>query len=104
MECRPKTTHEMILIHGFAKVTNDPILQSARPDVAIGVGRHEDRRNRMPYFDEVSMEFESGHRGHMKVSDQAGSWLMPSLKLRKLSAEVPPSQCASALGCAARVT
>jgi hypothetical protein len=45
MERRPKTAHEMILIQGFAKVTNDPILQGARADVVIGVGRHEDRRN-----------------------------------------------------------
>jgi hypothetical protein len=62
----------MILIHGFAKVTNDPILQSAGPDLVIGEGRHEDRRNRMPHIDEASVQLESRHHGHMKVSDQAG--------------------------------
>jgi hypothetical protein len=47
MESRTKTLHEMLLINGFAKVTNDPILQSACPDVAIGVRRREDGRIRM---------------------------------------------------------
>jgi hypothetical protein len=47
MESRTKTVYEMILINGLAKVTNDPIVQSARPDVVIGIGRHEERRN--PY-------------------------------------------------------
>jgi hypothetical protein len=74
MERRAKTAHEMILIHGFAKVTDDPIPQSAGPDVVIGVGGYEDRRNRMPQFDEASMELQSVHRGHMKVSDQAGGF------------------------------
>jgi hypothetical protein len=74
MERRTKTAHEMIFVHGFAKVTNDPIRQCARPDVDIWVGRHEDRRNRMPHFDEVSMELESGHPGHMNVGDQAAGF------------------------------
>jgi hypothetical protein len=64
----------MILIHGFAKVTNDPILQSAGPDVVIWVSCHEDRRNLMPPFDEASMEVESGHRGHVDVGNQAGGF------------------------------
>jgi hypothetical protein len=71
MERRTKTAHEMILIHGFAKVTNDPILQCACPDVDIGVGRHEDRRNCMPHFDEASMELQSVHCGHVDVGYQA---------------------------------
>ena len=50
MESRTKTPHEMRLINGLAKVTNDPIVQSAGPDVVIGVGRHEDRRNRMSRY------------------------------------------------------
>jgi hypothetical protein len=74
MERRTKTAHEMILVHGFAKVTNDPILQSARPDLVIGVGRYEDRRNRMPHFDEASMELQSVHRGHVDVGYQAAGF------------------------------
>ena len=57
----------MLLINGLAKVTYDPIVQGARPDVAIGVGRHEDRRNCMPHFDKASMELQSVHRGHVDV-------------------------------------
>jgi len=41
MENRTKTPHEMLLINGLAKATNDSILQSAGPDVVIGAGRHE---------------------------------------------------------------
>jgi hypothetical protein len=74
MERRTKTAHEMILIQGFAKVANDPILQSARPDVVIRIGRHKDGRNRVPHFDEASVELESRHRGHMNVGDQAGGF------------------------------
>jgi hypothetical protein len=42
MESRTKTPHSMLLINGLAKVTNDPIVQSAGPNVVIGVGRHKD--------------------------------------------------------------
>ena len=74
MESRTKTPHEMLLVNGFAKVANDSIVQGAGPDVVIGIGRHEDRRNRIPRIDEVSIELESGHRGHMDVGDQAGGF------------------------------
>jgi hypothetical protein len=37
----------MALINRLAKVTDGPIVQSAGADVVIGVGRHEDRRNRV---------------------------------------------------------
>jgi hypothetical protein len=77
MERRVKTAHEMILIQRFAKVTNDPLLQSASPDVVIGVSRHEDRRNGIARIDEMSVELESGHRGHMDVGDQAGGFDKP---------------------------
>ena len=75
MESRTKTPQEILLVNGLAEVTNDPIVQGARPDVVIGVGRHEDRRNRMPHIDDASVQFESRHRGHMKVSDQAGGFV-----------------------------
>ena len=74
MESRTKTPHEMLLINGFAKVTNDPIVQGAGPDVVIGIGRHEDCRNRIARCDEALVEVESGHRGHMNVGDQAGGF------------------------------
>jgi hypothetical protein len=74
MEGRTKTPREMFLINGLAKVANDPIVESASPDVVIGVGRHEDRRNCIPLSDEVSVELESGHCGHMDVGDQTGGF------------------------------
>ena len=74
MESRTKTLHEMLLINGLAKIANDPILESAGPDVFIGVGGHKDRRNRVSRIDEASVELESGHRGHMDVGDQAGGF------------------------------
>src|SRR6266436_2449922 len=61
----------MLLINWLTKVTNDPIVQGASPVNVIGVGRNEDRRNGVPDFDEVSVELDSGHRGHMDVGDQA---------------------------------
>jgi hypothetical protein len=74
MESPTKTSHEVLLVNWLAKVTNDPILQGARPDVVIGVGRHKDCRNRMPHIDEASVQLESGHCGHMDVGDQAGGF------------------------------
>jgi hypothetical protein len=74
MESRTKTLYEVLLINRFAKVTSDPILQRAHSDVIIGVGRHEDRRNCIARIDEVSVELESGHRGHMDVGDLAGGF------------------------------
>ena len=60
------------LIHWLTKVTDDPIVQGAGPVNVIGVGSHEDCRNRVPCIDEVSVEFDAGHRRHMDVGDQAG--------------------------------
>ncbi len=74
MEGRAETPHEMLLINGLAKVTNDPILQSAGADVVIWIGRHKDRRNCIPRIDEVSVELESGNCGHMDVGDQTGGF------------------------------
>src|ERR1700677_3800381 len=74
MERRTKTPHEMLLVDGLAKVTNNSFVQSAGPGVIIGVGRRKDRRNRIPRTDEVSVELKSGHRGHMDVGDQAGGF------------------------------
>src|ERR1700704_4658643 len=71
MESRTKTSHQLLLINWLPKVTNDPIVQSTGPYVIIGVGRHEDRGNRIPRIDEVSVELEPGHRGHMDVGNQA---------------------------------
>jgi hypothetical protein len=67
-----KTPHQIPLINWLAKVTNDSVVQGAGAVDVIRVGRHEDRRNRVPRLDEVSVEFDPGHGRHMDVSDQAG--------------------------------
>ena len=67
-----KTPYQMLFINRLAKVADDPIVQGAGPVNIIGVGSHEDCRNRVPCIDEVSVEFDSGHRRHVDVGDQAG--------------------------------
>ena len=64
----------MRLINWLAKVANDPILDGLGAVNIIGVGSNEDRWNRVPCIDEVSIEFDSGHRRHMDISDQAGGF------------------------------
>src|SRR5713101_6677771 len=68
-ESGTKTPYQMLLINWLTKVTNDPIVQGASPINVIGVASHEDCRNGVPDFDEVSVEFDSGHRGHMDVGE-----------------------------------
>jgi hypothetical protein len=72
MESRMKTPYQIPFIKWFVNVTNDPIVQGAGPVNVIRVGRHEDRRNRVPRLDEVSVEIDPSHGRHMNVSDQAG--------------------------------
>jgi hypothetical protein len=64
-----KTPFQMLFINRLAKVADDPIVQGADPVNIIGVGSHEDCRNRTPCIDEVSIEFDSGHRRHVYVGD-----------------------------------
>ena len=49
----------MAVINWLAKVANDPIRQGVGPDNVVGVGRNEDRWNRVARIDEVSVEFVS---------------------------------------------
>jgi hypothetical protein len=66
-----KAPYQMLFINRLTKVTNDPIVQSAGPDVVIGVGSNENCWNRILCLDEVSEQLDAGHRGHMDVGDQA---------------------------------
>src|SRR5882724_12555926 len=70
-ESRTKTRHQMLLINWLTKVTNDSIVQGASPINVIGVGSNEDGRNGVPHLYETLVEFDSGHRRHMDVGDQA---------------------------------
>jgi len=71
MERRAKAPEQIVLVHRLPKVTNDSVLQSAGADALIGVGRHQDRRNRVTSIDEVPVELEAGHLRHVDISDQA---------------------------------
>jgi hypothetical protein len=62
----------MLFIHWLTKVTHDPVIQGAGLVKIIGVGSHEDGRNRQALIDEASVEFDPGHRRHVDVGNQAG--------------------------------
>ena len=64
-----KAPFQMLFIDRLAKVADDPIVQGADPVNIIGVGSHENCRNRAPRLAEVSVEFDSGHRRHVYVGD-----------------------------------
>ena len=60
-ESRTKAAFEMVVIHRFAEVANDPILQGTLSDDLIRVCGNEDRRDRMPRIDQASVELDPGH-------------------------------------------
>jgi len=61
----------MLFIDRLAKVAHDPIVQGVDPVNVFGIGRHQDCRYRVPHLDEVPVEFDSCHRRHIDISDQA---------------------------------
>jgi len=61
----------MVVINRFVEVTNDPVLQSATADNLVRVCGNENRRDRVPLIDQVSVELDPGHSRHLNVSDQA---------------------------------
>jgi hypothetical protein len=66
------TPPEILLIYRLAQVTDDTIRQRSSPVNVIGVGSNEDCRNRVPRFDKVSVELDTGHPRHMDVGNKAG--------------------------------
>src|SRR6202044_410659 len=72
IESCTKTPYEMLIINWLAKVKNDSVLQSAISIGVVGIGGNEDRGNRVAGLDELLIESDPGHLGHMDVSDQAG--------------------------------
>ena len=71
LQSRTKATFQMLVIDRLAEVTNDSILQSAPPDDLIRVCGNEDRRNRAPCSDEMSVELKTSHSRHLNVGNQA---------------------------------
>jgi hypothetical protein len=57
----------MLLIKRLTKVTNDPTVQGAGTINVVGVGSHQDRRNRVTRLDERFMELDAG-RGDNAVA------------------------------------
>src|SRR5262249_47488421 len=76
-ESHAKAPCEILFIHRLTKIADDPIVQGARAVNIIGVARHEDCRNRTPCIEEVSVELDPGHRGHVDVRDQAARFIKP---------------------------
>src|SRR6516225_770192 len=62
----------MFVVNRFPKITNNAIAQSAGSIRVIGVGSNENRGNRVPSVDEVSIKFDPAHRRHIDISDHAG--------------------------------
>jgi hypothetical protein len=61
----------MVVINRFVEVTNDPVLKSATADNLVRVCGNENRRDHVPRVDQMSVELEPSHSGHLNVSDQA---------------------------------
>jgi hypothetical protein len=76
-----KTPRQVLLINRLAKVTDDTVGQGADSVNIIGVRSHEDCRNRVPGRDEMSVEFDPGHRRHMNIGNQTGRF--PQTRGRK---------------------
>src|ERR1700731_4597552 len=72
LESRTKTSYQMLLINRLTQVTNNPIVQGAGAFNVVGVGSNENCWNPVPCLDEVFVQLDAGHRGHMDVCDQAG--------------------------------
>ena len=71
LESRTKAALQMLIIHGFAKVTNHPILQGAVSSDVIRIGSDENGRDHVARIDEMSVELNPAHARHLNVSDQA---------------------------------
>src|SRR6516165_6533121 len=73
-ESRAKAAFEMLVIQRLVEVTNDAVFQGALPDSLIRVCGKEDRRNRVARIDEMFVELNASHSGHLNVSDQTGGF------------------------------
>jgi hypothetical protein len=63
--------HQTLLINRLAEITNDSVAQGAGSLAVVGTASNEDCGNGVPHINEVSVELNAGHRGHMNVGDQA---------------------------------
>jgi hypothetical protein len=63
--------YETLLVKRLAEITNNSIAQGAGALAVVGAASNEDCGNGVPHIDKVSVEFNSGHRRHMDVGNQA---------------------------------
>ena len=61
----------MIVIHRLAEVADDPILQGPALVGLIGICGHKDRRDLEARLDEISVELNASHSGHLDVGEKA---------------------------------
>jgi hypothetical protein len=63
--------YETLLVKRLAEITNNSIAQGAGSLAVVGAASNEDCGNGVPHIDKVFVEFNSGHRRHMDVGNQA---------------------------------
>ena len=56
---------------GLRQVADNAIAQRANSIAVVGKSRNQDGWNRMTHLQKTVMQLESGHAGHMDISDQA---------------------------------
>ena len=70
-ESRTKAAFQLLIIHGFAEVTNHSTLQGAVSSRFIRISGDENGRDHVARIDEMSMELNPAHSRHLNISDQA---------------------------------
>jgi len=71
-ESRVKTPCEIPFIHWFTEVARDPVAQGAGPVNIVRESSHEYCRNGVAGIDKAPKKFDTCHRRHVNVGDQAG--------------------------------
>ena len=61
----------MVVIHRLAEIADHPVLHGAAVSKLVRIRRHENRRDRMSRLDQVPVELDSAHSGHLNVGDEA---------------------------------
>src|SRR6476469_1275171 len=62
---------ETLVIYGLVEIADDPIAQGTVPDSLICVRGDEDRWDTMSGINQMSVELDPCHSGHLNVCDQA---------------------------------
>src|SRR5512136_2003376 len=71
LKSRTKAAFQLLIIHGFAEVTNHSILQGAASSRFIRISSDENGGDHVARIDEMPVELNPAHSRHLNVSDQA---------------------------------